>query len=113
MIFTAWEKCQLLEGEGWEQLQLNFPIFHSEQRRKIFSFAHIANSPKLSQGAGRSEEVLEEGRRTRLPGFPGTAWLMLNSKKAQAGKCMNLSLPTPSSHDYQRCIKFRLKIFPG
>lgn len=48
-----------------------------------------------------------------LPGFPGTAWLVLNSKKAQAGKCMNPSLPTPSSHDYQRCITFRLKIFPG
>lgn len=81
MIFTGWEKLQLSEGEGWKLLQLNFPIFHSEWQREIFAFAHIANAPKLSQGAGRSEEVLEEDRRMRLPGFPGTAWLTLNARK--------------------------------
>lgn len=50
-IFAACEKLQR-SGERRKQLQLNFPIFHSERRREIFSFAHIANSPKLHQGRG-------------------------------------------------------------
>lgn len=61
VIFAARDKLPR-SGERWTQLRLDFPIFHSECRREILSFAHIASSQSYGREAGRGGQKDEAAR---------------------------------------------------